>query len=348
MTIHDLDTPALVIDLNAMERNIRRLQDYFDQHGIGNRPHIKTHKIPAIAHKQVRAGAIGITCQKIGEVEVMADAGLDNILLTYNIIGPQKLERLVRLAKRVDITVGIDNMIVARGISDAAQAAGIKIGIVIELVSAGQRTGVPTPAALIDLAQQVDRLSGIRFRGMMMYPSSAKDADRFEESVAGLKAAGLSTEIVSGGGTPSSVEAHLVPGLTEHRAGTYVYNDKSLLNRGWATVEDCAQTVIVTVVSRPTADRAIIDGGMKTFSSDMGLPMGYILEYPEAKVYNMNEEHGFVDVSMYGGTRPAIGDRLRIIPNHACGTTNMHDVAYGVRGEEVEVIWDIQARGKLQ
>lgn len=347
MRIQDLDTPVLLIDLDIMERNIRRLQEYLDAHGIGNRPHIKTHKVPAIAHMQLEAGAIGITCQKLGEAEVMADAGIKNILITYNLLGAQKMERLVRLAKRTDLTVAIDNLTVAQGISDAAQAAGLTIGILVELATDLQRTGVPTPAALVELAQQVDRLLGLHLRGMMVYPSGPSNADLISEAIAGLQRAGLSTEIVSGGGSPTALQAHLVPGVTEHRAGTYVYNDKMMMDQGAATVEDCALTVLTTVVSRPTAERAIVDGGSKTFSSDAGLPMGYIVNYPEAQIYNMNEEHGYVDVSACA-IKPEIGERLRVIPNHACGTVNMHDEVYGVRGDEVEVIWRIQARGKLR
>jgi len=347
MNLHDIDTPALVIDLDIMERNIRRLQGYLDAHGIGNRPHIKTHKIPAIAHMQLEAGAIGITCQKLGEAEVMADAGIENILLTYNIIGKHKLERLVSVAKRIELTLVVDNLIVAQGISEAAEAHGITADVLVELGSELERTGVPTPVALVELAKKVDGLAGLQLRGMMIFPSSPENADRIVEATTRLQAAGLSTDIVSGGGTPTTFQAHRVPGITEHRAGTYVYNDKMMMDKGVARSDECALTLVATVVSRPTPDRAIVDAGSKAFSSDGGLPMGYIVDRPRAHIYRMNEEHGYVDVSACP-MQPEIGERLRVVPNHACGATNMHDIAYGVRGDEVEVIWEIPARGKLR
>ncbi len=346
MNIRELDTPALVIDLNIMMCNIRHLQNYLDAHGIANRPHIKTHKIPAIAHLQLESGAIGIGCQKLGEAEVMADAGIKNILLTYNIVGQRKLERLVRLSRRTYLTVTLDSLVVAQGLSKAARAAGVTIGVLVELATEMERTGVPTTAALVELAGQVVRLPGLRLRGLMIYPSGPRNADLIAEAVTSLRSAGLSTEIVSGGGTKTAFQAHEVPEVNEFRAGTYIFNDKRTVDKGVATLDDCALSVIVSVVSRPTPDRAIIDGGSKTFSSDFGLPVGYIINCPKARIYRMNEEHGYVDLSVCA-VKPKIGDRLRVIPNHACGATNLHDVAYGVRGDEVEEIWNIQARGKL-
>ena len=347
MNIAELDTPCLILDLDIMERNLRRYQDYFDQHGIGFRPHIKTHKIPALAHRQMDLGAVGITCQKLGEVEVMVDAGIRDILLFYNILGQTKLERLIRLAKRSDLVVTVDHVVVAQGISDAAMRAGIVIDVLAEMGGPNQRTGVPSAAGTVALAQDMDRLPGLRVRGMAVYPSSPQTAPQIGEAVAGLRQSGLSTEIVSGGGTPAAFQAHLVPGITEHRAGTYIFMDKMQIDLGAAQQEDCAVTVLTTVASRPTDDRAILDGGTKTFSSDRGLPMGIVVEQPGASIYMMNEEHGYLDISACD-SRPQIGDRLRVIPNHVCGCINMHDEIYGVRGDQVEVVWQIQARGKVR
>lgn len=347
MNIHELDTPCLILDLDIMERNLRRFQDYFDQHAIGFRPHIKTHKIPALAHRQLALGAVGITCQKLGEVEVMADAGIRDILLFYNIVGQAKLDRLIRLARRTDLVVTVDNLVVAQGISDAAVAAGITVDVLAEMGGPNNRTGVPSAAGTVALAQQMDQLPGLRVRGMAVYPSSPDTAEQIGEAVAGLRRSGVSTEIVSGGGTPAAFQAHLVPGLTEHRAGTYIFMDKMQMEMGAAQQADCAVTVLTTVVSRPTDERAILDGGTKTFSSDRGLPMGVVIEHPEATIYMMNEEHGYLDVSACT-PRPRIGDRLRVIPNHVCGCINMHDQIFGVRGDAVEVVWQIQARGKVR
>lgn len=347
MRIDDIDTPVPVIDLNIMEHNIQRLQAYLDEHAIGNRPHIKTHKIPEIAHRQLAAGAIGITCQKLGEAEVMAAAGIRDILLTYNVIGPQKLARLVRLAKRTQLIVALDNLTVARGIAEAARDADLMVDVLIEFGTELERTGVPSAAGLVELGHQVDALAGLRLRGLMVYPSSPANAERIDGAVRLMQAAGLPTDIVSGGGTPSAMQAHQVPHVTEHRAGTYVFNDTLTIERGAATLDDCALTVLTTVVSRPTADRAILDAGSKTFSSDGGIPVGYVVGFPEARIYKMNEEHGYLDVG-HCDVKPDIGDRLHVIPNHACGTMNMHDVVYGVRGDNVEVIWEVAARGKVR
>ena len=170
---------------------------------------------------------------------------------------------------------------------------------------------------------------------------------RIAEAVGGLRAAGLSTEIVSGGGTPAALGVEGMPNVSEHRAGTYVFNDKATVEKGAATWDDCALSVLVMVVSRPAPDRAIIDGGSKTFSSDYGVPMGHVVDWPGAQVYKMNEEHGYVDVSGCA-PKPVIGDRMHVIPNHVCSTVNMHDVMHGVRDDRIEVVWTIEARGKLR
>ncbi len=347
MDIHDLDTPCLTVDLDIMMRNIVRLQECLDSGGVANRPHIKTHKVPAIAQLQLEAGASGITCQKLGEAEVMADAGIGDILITYNIVGRQKLDRLVRLAKRVDLTVTVDSLEVAKGIAEAAEEADTTVGVLVELATELERTGVPAPADLVELACNVARLPGLRLRGMMLYPSSPRNAGRVAEAVAGLTAAGLPTEIVSGGGTAAALQVREVPEITEHRAGTYLFNDRATVEKGAATWDDCALSVLVTVVSRPVPNRAIVDGGSKTFSSDYGVPVGHVVDWPGAQVYKMNEEHGYVDV---GGcaTKPAVGDRMRVVPNHVCSTVNMHDVMFGLRHDRVEVVWTIEARGKLR
>ena len=206
---------------------------------------------------------------------------------------------------------------------------------------------MPTVLGLIVLARKADRLPGLRLRGLMIYPSGPQNAARIAEAMAALRAAGLPREIVSGGGTPQAFQSHRVPQLTEHRAGTYVFNDKMMMDTGVATPDDCALTLLTTVVSRPTSGRAIIDAGSKAFSSDGGLPMGYLLDSPSAEIHRMHEEHGYVDASPCA-TGLKIGEPLRVVPNYVCTAVNMHDVAYGARGDEVEVVWDIQARGKLR
>jgi D-serine deaminase-like pyridoxal phosphate-dependent protein len=347
MTRDDLDTPALTVDLDVMEANLTRLQTYCNAHGLGLRPHIKTHKLPAFALKQLALGAAGIACQKLGEAEVMAEAGLTNILIPYNLVGKQKLERLSALARRAQMTVAVDSAAVARPLAEFLAGAGVSVGAVIELTSELNRCGVTEPRAATALARDMAGGRGLQFRGLMVYPSSAQSMPLMTETLAALKAEGLTAELVSGGGTPTAYQSHTFPGLTEIRAGAYIFNDWSYVRKGVCGLEQCALKVIVTVVSAPAPGRAIIDGGSKTFSSDMGLPMGHIVEYPEAVIYQMNEEHGFVDVT-HCPRPPKVGERLTVIPNHACGAVNMHDQLVGLRGQNVEAAWPIAARGKVQ
>lgn len=342
-----LDTPALTVDLDVMEANLARMQAYCDAHGLGFRPHIKTHKIPAIAHQQVALGAVGIACQKLGEAEIMADAGLTNILISYNLVGRRKLERLADLARRATLTVAVDAAEVARPMAAFLAQAGVRVGAVIELESELKRCGVASAGAAVRLARELADGQGLYFRGLMIYPSTEQSMPLVLETLAALQAEGLPVEMVSGGGVHSALRSHVFGGLTEIRVGTYVFNDWTVVRRGTCTPEQCALTVCVTVVSQPAPGRVIIDGGSKTFSSDGGFPMGHIVEYPEAVIYNLNEEHGFVDVSACAHA-PRVGERVRVIPNHACGTINMHDTLIGLRDGNVEVVWPIAARGKVQ
>ncbi len=343
----DLDTPALTVDLDIMEDNIRRLQAYCDAHGLALRPHIKTHKIPAIAHRQIRAGARGIACQKLGEAEVFAAAGFDDILIPYNIVGPAKLERLARLSTQCRLIVAADSLTTVRGLAHAAALAARPLDVILELEGEIERAGVTTPAEAVELAQAIARSPYLAYRGVMIYPSTPRSAPRLQAFLSALAAAALPAEIVSGGGTGPAFQSHLVPGLTEIRVGTYVYNDWTTVTQGHCRPEQCAQKVICTVVSRPTPTRAILDGGSKTFSSDGPLPMGRIVEYPEAAIYRMSEEHAQVDISRCA-RKPEVGERVHVIANHACAVSNLHDVVYGLRGDRVEAVWPILARGKVQ
>jgi len=346
-TLNDLDTPALTVDLDVMEANLARLQNYCNAHGLGLRPHIKTHKIPALAHKQLALGAVGIACQKLGEAEVMADAGITDILIPYNLVGQRKLERLAVLTRRARLTVAVDSAEVARPMAEHLAGEGVEAGAVIELTSELNRCGVTDTRTAAALAREIAGGRGLRFRGVMVYPSSAKSMPLVSETLAALRAEGLAAEMVSGGGSPTAYRSHEFPGLTEIRVGTYIFNDWSYVRDGVCTLEQCALKVITTVVSTPAPERAIIDGGSKTFSSDMGVPMGHVIEYPPAVIYKMNEEHGFVDVSKCP-RKPKVGERLTVIPNHACGMMNMHDEVYGIRGDTIEAVWKVAARGRVK
>jgi D-serine deaminase-like pyridoxal phosphate-dependent protein len=349
MHIDEIDTPFVAIDLDVVENNIRTTQQYFDQHGIRFRPHIKTHKLPAIAYQQIAVGARGITCQKLGEAEVMAAAGIDDIFIAYNILGEAKLDRLMRLARQVTMSVAADSEYTVRGLSQAAAREGCEVRVVVEMDTGGQRAGVQTPEEAVALARLIDDLPGIMFWGLMTFPTRPDSAPVFEETVQALKRTGLEPQVVSGGGSACRFRVHEMPVITEHRAGTYVYNDRSMVASGTATWDDCAMRIVATVVSRPTADRAIIDGGSKTFTNDPtpGGGYGYFPDYPEAVTHAQSEEHGHVDVSRCV-RKPEVGERVQVIVNHACGTTNLHNEVVAHRRGRVEAIWPEAARGLLR
>ena len=349
MRIDDLETPVPVVDLDRLEANISRLQSYLNEHGIANRPHIKTHKIPAIAQMQVDAGAIGITCQKVSEAEVMAEAGFTDIFIPYNIIGESKLTKLMALAKRVTISVTADSANVINGLSGAAQRAGLVLPVLIECDTGAHRCGVQSPQEAAELARLIHQLPNLQFAGLMTYPTNEETDTFVRETRALLADDGIKIKRVSGGGTPSMWEAQTHPEVTEHRAGIYVYGDRLTLRSGAVTLDTCALKVHTTVVSRPTADRGILDAGSKSLSSDLhGLDgYGHICEYPDAKIYALSEEHGHVDFSACE-RKPEIGERVTVIPNHCCTVTSMFDEVVGARGDQVEVIWQVAARGTVR
>lgn len=350
--VGDLDTPAVTVDLDIMEDNIRRVQAHLDRHGIAHRPHIKTHKIPAIGRMQMAAGAIGITCQKLGEVEVFVEAGVaQDILLAYNILGWAKTERLLALARRVRrLTVVLDNEVVARGLSEAGLRHGADIPFLVECDTGGGRNGVQTPEAAFDLARLTMKLPRLDFQGLMTFPNRDPETRLFfEPALALFKRAGIPVPIVSGGGTPSVFDAQRIPMLTEHRAGTYVYNDAMVVASGTATWDNCAMRVRTTVVSRPTATRAILDAGSKVLTSDQYGMTGYghVLQHPAAVITRLSEEHATVDLAACP-ERPQVGDVVHVVPNHCCVVTNMADELYGVRQGRVEVVWPVAARGRVR
>jgi D-serine deaminase-like pyridoxal phosphate-dependent protein len=344
-------TPAVVVDLDVVERNIARVQALCDAAGIANRPHIKTHKSPVIASMQREAGARGITCQKLGEAEVMADAGHDNILISYNLIGEQKVGRLGALLSRVKVTVAADNPVVVEGLPRAAEIAGRDLDVVVECDTGRKRAGVATVSEAVALAKDIASRPGLAFAGFMLYPPENAIAETqafLDAATAGVREAGLQSRIVSSGGTPNLTHLGKIDGVTEHRAGTYVFNDRMMMAAGVARLEDCALTVYATVVSRAEADRGILDSGSKTLTSDTGGLDGHglILEHPQARIARFAEEHGFLDLSACND-RPNVGDVVRIIPNHVCVVVNMVDRLVAIRAGEIVGELPVAARGRL-
>jgi D-serine deaminase-like pyridoxal phosphate-dependent protein len=346
-----LDTPVATVDLDAVERNIARMQAYCDAHGLALRPHVKTHKLPELARRQVQAGAVGITCQKLGEAEVMAAAGLDDILLSFPLVGQAKVERLVALAREVTMAVVGDSAVVARGLSEGLSRAGLEVAFLVECDTGFGRTGVQTPGDAADLAELAAGLPGLRFEGLMTYPTLPTTGPWLRAAIDEIHPRGLEARTVSGGGTPGFFESHQTAELTEVRAGTYVYGDRSCIANGTAALEDCALRVRATVVSRPTRDRAILDAGSKTLTNDPadGLPdgRGLVVEYPGAQIYALSEEHGHVDLSACL-ERPEVGEIVTMIPNHACGCANLHDEVLVLRGGQVVGVWPVAARGRVR
>jgi D-serine deaminase-like pyridoxal phosphate-dependent protein len=352
IALGDLDTPAVTIQLDRLKNNISRVQRMIAGTGRRNRPHIKTHKIPAIGAMQIAAGAAGLTCQKLGEAAVFIDAGItDDILITFNIVGAAKTERLMELSGRIRrLAVVADNEIVLKGLSDAARARGRTVPVLIECDGGFGRNGVQTPEAALELAKVAGRMPGVAFEGLMVYPNTApRTQEFFARAVELFKGAGIPLPVLSGGGTPALLKLADYPMMTEHRAGTYVYNDVMMVHSGIASWDDCAMHVRATVVSRPTDDRAIVDAGSKVLTREQYYVQnfGHVVEYPEAVVANLSEEHGMIDLSACAA-KPKVGDVISIVPNHCCVVSNMVDEVHGVRNGKVEVTWPVAARGKVR
>ena len=346
MKVDDLDTPALTVDLEILERNIGLVAESCRRHDIYLRAHTKTHKIPQIAHLQLAAGAIGIACQKVGEAEAMVAAGIQDILIPYNVVGKPKVERLIRLCRQADITVAVDSETTARGISK--QAGQCEVGVLVELDTGGMRCGVQSPYAALALARVVSGLPGLLFRGVMTYPSREEAEPFLRETREILEADGLTVDVISGGGTGTEAVSKKI-GCTETRIGSYVFEGTTRITRDGnpPNPTTCAQRMIVTVVSTPAPGRVIVDGGQKTFTSNPPTPYGYIVEAPEAQINRMSVEHGHIDTSRCDRAF-RVGDRLSVIPLHQGMTINLHDEVYAVRHGTVEAVWPVAGRGKVR
>lgn len=364
MLISELDTPALVVDIDVMERNIAAMAEYCRRHKLHLRPHTKTHKIPELARMQVESGASGITVAKLGEAEVMIDAGLTDLLIAYPIVGPAKTQRLADLAERASLMVSLDSEEAARGISAAMSERGTSVGILVELDVGFGRCGLADEARVLQLAQAVSALPGLDFRGLMFFPGHfgvapeersvlRRQVNAFlDRCLDTFERAGLPIRVVSGGSTPSRYESDRFHGVNEVRPGTYIFNDRNTVGVSAASLDDCALSVLVTVVSTSVTDHAVIDGGSKTFSSDRYQAehcrgFGLIKQDHAAEIERFSEEHGHINLSQ-SNRKYTVGERLMVIPNHVCSTVNMHDEIYGVRGERVETVWRVAARGKVR
>jgi D-serine deaminase-like pyridoxal phosphate-dependent protein len=346
------DTPYASVDLDAVTRNVERMQAYCDSHGLACRPHVKTHRLPAIAHQQIRAGAVGITCQKLSEAAVMVAAGIEDVLIAYPVLGEAKLERLCGLAALARISIAADSAEIAVGVSHALQRRGLELDFLIECDTGLRRTGVQSPEQALELATLVDSLPGLRFAGLMTYPTGPHTEPFFADARERIERAGLELRTLSAGGTESAFHTHELANLTELRTGTYVFGDRACIANGSVALEDCALRVHATVVSRPTPRRAILDAGSKVLTKDPveadGIHgYGLLLERPGALIDELFEEHARVELS---SEEPPLelGEIVSIVPNHACGTTYMQPQVLVHRGGAAVGWWPVTGRGAVR
>jgi D-serine deaminase-like pyridoxal phosphate-dependent protein len=363
MNYRELSTPVLTIDLDTVERNVERMADLCRKNRMRLRPHAKTHKTPEVARMQLDRGAIGLTVAKVGEAEVFAAAGFDNILVANPIFGAEKLRRLARLARERHLLVSLDSYAAAEGLSSSVAAEAARIGVLVEFDSGARRCGLPFGSDCVELARKIEKMAGLEFRGVLTHfgniwgtveerrAETERAATRVRAVLDAFRAACMPVDIVSAGSTPSAPLTGMVTGVTEIRPGTYVYCDLNTYYQGACGLEDCAARVVTTVVSTAVPGRAIIDAGSKTFSSDLLSSgskngYGYILEAPDVPIVQLNEEHGFLDVTE-SDRKLQVGETLTVIPNHICACVNMHDTVATLRREEVVSSWRVAARGRI-
>jgi len=357
------DTPALLLDLDAAERNITHMSNYFRGKKAYLRPHVKVHKSPFLAHKQIRAGARGITCAKVSEAEVMAHSGIEDILIANEVIGEEKLRRLARLAKACQIQVPVDDLENAKQLSRFASLEDVKVGVLVDInLGLNQegilnRCGVPPEVPAVKLAREIAQLRNLEFKGLMAYEGGLRKFPEFSDRKSAvekaldrvirtkdmIEEAGLDVETVSCGGTMSyNIDAE-VPGVTEVQAGSYVFMDATYQKFGLDF--ELSLTVAATVISKPQPEKVIIDAGLKAISADSGLPI--IRARPELECIALNAEHGHLKI-----LRPDVSlrreDKLELVPTHVDTTVCLHDNYTLTRQDEVVGALPIACRGKLQ
>lgn len=358
--LEQLETPVPIVDMDRLAFNLDRMAAYATLHGLRLRPHVKTHKSPRIAAEQLRLGAIGMTCATLREAEVMAEV-CDDILVAYPPVGAARLERLARLPQDVRVTVAADDAHALDALNVAARLGQRQFDVLVEADLGMHRVGVSSPERAVAIAQHIDRASALNFAGMLFYPGHIRETvseqgpalaqlgANIASYVAALEAVGLPPRIVSGGSTPSAWRMHEVPGVNEVRPGTYVYNDRTTALIGACDWDDCALTVLATVVSVAVKGQAVIDAGTKALGREPlraeGDGYGALLDHPEVVVSRMSEEHGILDLSKTTW-RPRLGDQVRVVPNHVCIVVHLFDEIIGVRGHAVETRWPVEARGR--
>ncbi len=362
MKLEDLDTPAMLVDLDKMERNIKSWQAEISSHQVKLRPHVKTHKVPNIAKLQLEAGANGITVAKVAEAEVFAAQGIKDIFIAYPIVGVAKWQRVAALAKDCQIIVGVDSETGARGLNNAAREAGLILKIRIEIDGGLNRSGV-APSDALNLCQIVQSLPNLELDGIFGFRSiffataagrkpeeiGLEEGEFFVAIAENLRSSGVPIHNVSIGSTPTAKYAARVPGITEVRPGTYIFGDFMMAELGAVEYGNVALSILCTVISAAKPGQVTIDGGSKTFCGDV-IPSklelaGYAKAvHHDAYLESMSEEHGVVKLGE--GVKLEVGDRLAFYPIHVCTTVNLSDEMIGMRGGRVEKVWQVLARGK--
>ena len=361
--LEELPTPCIAVDAAVARRNLTRMADYARSHNINLRPHTKTHKAIRLAKMQLDGGAAGLTVAKVGEARVMAQV-CDDLLMAYPLLDIHRATELAALARSASVRVALDSAAAVDAISTAARAAGSTLGILVDLDVGHHRTGVQSAMDALALAQHVSRSPSLRLDGILFFPGHlshgppeanepalrAIDA-KLVEVLDLWKRNGLEAKIVSGGSTPTAFQSHRITRMTEIRPGTYIFNDMNCVHGGCATLDDCAARIVCTVISTVVPGQVVLDAGSKTLTSDRCGPApesghGHILEYQQARITKLSEEHGQVDVTACDRV-PEIGERVTVIPNHICPCVNLQDTIWWQESGERPTPILVNARGKV-
>lgn len=358
-----LATPALVIDLPTVEKNLQRMAQYCAEHGLNLRPHTKTHKSRQMAQRQLAVGAAGLTVAKLGEAQVMAQV-CDDLLVAYPSADPHRAEGMAQLAREHRLRVAIDSSVAADALNRAAKEAGSVIGVLVDVDTGHHRTGLQEPGEAVALAQHVQACASLRFDGLFTFPGHivqapsaqgealGRVAERLQSTLDALASHDIEAPIVSGGSTPTALQSHMMPQFTEIRPGTYIYHDWNCVSAGWCALEDCAAQIVCTVVSDAVPHKIVVDAGSKTLTSDRLVTdpehggHGHVMECPEARIVRLSEEHG--EIAWPADTaRPSIGTRLHIIPNHICPCVNLQDQCWLRHADGAIERMQVHARGRV-
>jgi D-serine deaminase-like pyridoxal phosphate-dependent protein len=356
LKINDLETPALLVDREVMDHNLRKMQAMADSHGVSLRPHTKTHKCPEIAKLQLNQGAGGICVQKLSEAEVMVEAGVKGIFITNEIVQPTKINRLVELQDRACVRVAVDSLQNAQQLGRIAAASNHCVPVLVDVDTGMKRCGVPLGPLAIRLANRVHQTKGLRFDGLMTFEGhlceilnprkrktvAQRTIERFVRLGKKIRQNGIDVSVLSCGSTPTAEAVAGVEGVTEIQPGNYVFYDLMQVERGSARLRDCAQRILTTVISSPTRNRCVVDAGSKAFVHDHG-KFPKVLGDAKGTSISIHEEH----LTLRTESKFRIGDKVQFIAYHACTATNMFEQIHVVKGNEVIEMWPVAARGKM-